>query len=117
MSKFFTFNQNNTRGIYDITGWLAHHVIVEADNVREANEIAKGIGIYFEGCESGNDCSCCGDRWYSQWDEEDGTEEPEIYGKPAKKFRPWLRPCEYRIHYKDGKVESGICKAERNPHL
>ena len=30
----------------------------------DANDIAQGNGIYFNGVADGIDCDCCGDRWY-----------------------------------------------------
>ena len=70
---FYTFSQNNSGGSFDIDHMLAHFVIIEADTAEEANTIAESVGIYFNGCDEGMDCDCCGDRWYSQWDDKDGT--------------------------------------------
>lgn len=81
-TKFFTFNQNNSGGSFDIdlNFGISQYVIIEAENASQANEIALGIGLYFYGCSSGNDCPCCGDRWY-EVDDSDGTEFPSIYGE------------------------------------
>ena len=78
---FYTYSQNNSGG--NFTG-PATYVIVEAKNAKFANVIAEENGIYFDGCSSGRDCSCCGDRWSRQWNDKDGTEKPEIYGKEIK---------------------------------
>ena len=73
---FFTFRQNNSGGFFDGT----EYVIIEADSADEANMIAMDHDIYFDGCHKGLDCPCCGDRW-SEVDEYDPSEKPEIYGK------------------------------------
>lgn len=72
---FFTFHQNNSGG-----RWLgpAKFVIIEAENAKTANALAEVKGLYFDGCETGEDCPCCGDRWY-RVDGCDGTEVPMIY--------------------------------------
>ena len=77
---FFHYSQNNSGGFY--VG--PEHVIVEADNAAEADQIAQGNGVYFDGVRVGKDCGCCGDRWTTAefWDDE-GDSEPSIYGEPA----------------------------------
>lgn len=72
---FYTFVQNNSGGSF----FGPHYVIIEANTAEEANNIAESHGIYFNGCEDGKDCSCCGDRWHPANDEY-GTESPQIYG-------------------------------------
>lgn len=83
MTKFYEFRQNNSGGSFDHDeadgiGWL---VVVEAHDADHANARAKRIGLYFNGCASGRDCDCCGDRW-SSVDETDGSEVPGSYGEP-----------------------------------
>jgi hypothetical protein len=85
---FYTFTQNNSGGLY--TG-PAKYFIVEAEFSQEANEIAQNHGIYFNGCASGADCECCGDRWYP-CSSSDGTKKPEIYGNSPEEARK-----EYRL--------------------
>lgn len=75
---FYTFSQNNSGGYF----CGPRYVIIEADSGSEANHIAQNhpdSPIYFDGCSTGQDCSCCGDRWYETRDEA-GKESPEIYG-------------------------------------
>lgn len=74
---FFTFTQNNSGGWF--TG-PAHYVVIEAPSAKVANALALGYDLYFNGCEEGHDCECCGDRWHTV-DDSDGTEEPQVYGK------------------------------------
>lgn len=66
--KFYLFNQNNSGGSFVVDDKLCHRVIIEASNTKEAIDIAEKLGVYFDGCSSGQDCDCCGDRWYRPWD-------------------------------------------------
>lgn len=72
---FFTYSQNNSGGVFCEP---AKYVIIEADSADEANRIAEDNGLYFDGCMTGSDCSCCGDRWYRAYDGE-GEDKPMIY--------------------------------------
>lgn len=95
---FFTFDQNNSGGVFDVDDNVDKHVIIEARTAKLANAIAETIGIYFDGCDYGIDCNCCGDRWSPVWGDK-GDDTPLIYGKPPK--------SNYRIHYLDGRIERG----------
>jgi hypothetical protein len=77
-AKFFEYSQNNSGGSFDIDDakGIGPRVWIEARDAQEADSLAGRLGIYFDGCESGLDCSCCGDRWSSAWGE--GSAEPEI---------------------------------------
>lgn len=66
---FYEFTQNNTGGVFEINDKVCHRLFIEANSADEANEIAKGLGVYFDGCSKGLDCSCCGDRWYEVYQE------------------------------------------------
>jgi hypothetical protein len=79
----YTFSQNNSGGRFS---GPALYVIVEAANGDEANYLAVDNGVYFDGCNEGMDCSCCGDRWSRQW-RDIGSSEPMIYGKRLKNMR------------------------------
>ena len=103
--KFYVFHQNNSGGSYEITDDLACEVIIEAMSGDDANSRAKNIGIYFDGCESGIDCDCCGDRWY-ETDDNEGTDTPRIYGESVLDHEPMVGKginvyCV--IHYMDGR--------------
>lgn len=63
-TKFFEYRQNNSGGRFDIDDTLTVRVIVEAKDQKQAIQIGENLGIYFNGCDEGLDCSCCGDRWY-----------------------------------------------------
>jgi hypothetical protein len=79
---FFTYRQNNSGGHFLPP---ALYVIIEARNWQEADEIALDH-IYFNGCDDGIDCPCCGDRWNGQWKGEVGDAVPSIYGKPIEQY-------------------------------
>jgi hypothetical protein len=107
---FFTYNQNNSGGSFDVDAsqGVSHYVIIEADDNVHADSRAEEIGLYFDGCSSGCDCSCCGDRWYRSWS--DGSDTPMIFGKPACGytggcFAPPNDPLVF-VHYLDGHIES-----------
>lgn len=106
-TKFWEFSQNNSGGgfLTDHDRGISHFVIIEAQNADEANLRAKGVGIYFDGCETNQDCSCCGDRWYEA--SGSGDDLPTLYG-----VRPWMHEDLWMtddvnhtyIHYYDGSV-------------
>ncbi len=103
--KFYVFHQNNSGGSYEITDDLACEVIIEATSGDDANRRAKKIGIYFDGCESGIDCDCCGDRWY-ETDDNEGTDTPRIYGESVLDYEPLYgkgNKAYCVIHYMDGR--------------
>jgi hypothetical protein len=81
---YFHFRQNNTGGYFTPT---TRHIIIKADTADEANRIAvERTPIYFDGVSKGLDCQCCGDRWYAQWDDDEGTSEPMVYGKTVHPY-------------------------------
>ena len=76
-TKFYTFSQNNSGGSFvnsDLEG-ISEYVIIEAMDAQTANDKAENIGLYFNGCNDGIDCSCCGDRWHDSPDYYDTIEE------------------------------------------
>lgn len=78
-TKLFKFGQNNSGGnfvIDDVRG-LGPNVYIEAVDHNHANSRAEDVGIYFNGCDDGRDCDCCGDRWHTAW-KEDGLDGIEI---------------------------------------
>ena len=108
-SKFYTYSQNNSGGDFITKNGLDVLVIVEAMDHLHANAIAENKGIYFNGCSSGRDCSCCGDRWYEKW-KGDGNAK-EFYNKTLKQMETAMKDnCEYANHfvlyYLDGRVVS-----------
>jgi hypothetical protein len=73
--NFYTYDQNNSFGRFE----GPPYIIVRASSFKEANEKAvEQAGVYFDGCESGIDCRCCGDRWSEPWTY---SKSPKLYGK------------------------------------
>lgn len=104
--KWYTYSQNNSGGSFDHDEerGIGQYVIIEARDTSHADARAEEIGLYFDGCREGRDCSCCGDRWYSAYD---GDDRPEIYGKhivPADDQHPPYMDWGYRsyVHPLDG---------------
>jgi hypothetical protein len=86
---FYKYTQNNSGGSYDIDDAVAYAVIIEASSSTEADDIAKKIGIYFDGCSTGADCPCCGDRWCRASDY-DATKELEVGKWDVKRGKLYL---------------------------
>lgn len=80
MTKWYSVHQSNPGGrhMYDPRRGLSVEVYIEADNENHANTILKGLGVYFDGADHGEDCSCWGDRWsrVNDWNEVDADEVP-----------------------------------------
>lgn len=110
---FYTYNQNNSGGVFKTNKHLKHFVIIEANSAEEANEKAEDLGIYFNGVEKGIDCPCCGNRWYEveDWQAE---KEPLIFGKIPEDFvaEDDYFGYEVVIYYQNGTKE--IVKKEQN---
>src|SRR5690606_15564338 len=87
------------------------NVIIEADSAHEANERAEAVGLYFDGCDAGIDCHCCGDRWH-RVDNDDADDEPMDYKQPIHHIltaeprfhHAWTKDYAV-IYYADGRVE------------
>lgn len=112
-AKFWTYSQNNSGGIFTVDDNVSHYVIIEAADMKQANDRAEEVGLYFGGQ---GDCPCCGNRWYSEWDEDEGKDQPMIHGEPAKEFRPRILFWEtfVTIHYLNGEKERFEIKKEVN---
>ena len=113
MTKFYHYSQNNSGGIFIFNNEVSTNVIIEAHSALEANSIAEEHGIYFDGCDRGIDCDCCGDRWSRIDGRTKGTTEPNIYGqsieeslKSESRFR-WNNKdgVEVIVHYLNGEVK------------
>ena len=111
MPQFYHFDQNNSGGVFIFNNEVSTHVIIEAHSALEANSIAEEHGIYFNGCDDGIDCDCCGDRWSRAHGE--GTIEPLIYGQPieeALKSKPRIKwnkkgETEIIVYYLNGDIK------------
>lgn len=113
MTNYYRFKQNNSGGSfeYDPGKGITTDVIVEAENASQANEIAEKIGIYFDGCETGDDCPCCGDRWGRVRDR-DATPTPQIYGEDVYTRKRGIFSNDVFIHRLDGTIEYVKFKTE-----
>jgi hypothetical protein len=109
-AKFWEFRQNNSGGSFDFdkSAGITHFVFIEAPSMDEAIIRAEAIGLYWDGCDTGRDCPCCGDRWSTPWSD-DADDEPKHYGTPiadyvkSKYFRGWMDDgYEACVHYLDG---------------
>lgn len=106
---FYQYRQNNSGGAFDFDKQrgISQHVIVEADTAADADDRAQKIGVYFDGCESGQDCSCCGDRWYEA-SSYNASEVPAIRGTPLEEATATMNWMEAEpsafVHYADGRV-------------
>lgn len=112
--SFYEYNQNNSGGsfVFDRARGITQYVIIEAEDADQADIRAEEIGLYFNGCDDGIDCSCCGDRWYGAYGK--GDPVPSHYGEPITETLPsfgttfrFLKDSEpaCAIHYLDGRVE------------
>lgn len=112
---FYHYNQNNSGGTFveDNKTGITHHVIIEATEPLHANALAELLGLYFNGCERGMDCNCCGDRWTPAYE---GDAYPSIYGTEIKKgdTYDWLQWTDHIafIHCLNGAVLS--VKTDKN---
>lgn len=115
--QWYNFRQNNSGGSFDSP---AINVLVQAPSGGLANALAETVGVYFDGCESGRDCPCCGDRWSSLWDDDTGTEHPTIYGESIPEHliesRAWETPGipEVMLVYADGKTQTFYANKEND---
>ena len=104
---WFLYRQNNSGGLFERTENIRNLVFIEAVDGESANLYAESIGIYFNGCKSGRDCSCCGDRWYPVWDDSDGITIEQVRGYiesyakfNSKGFADYISAI---LHYADGR--------------
>lgn len=110
---FYEYRQNNSGGSFDFDAdaGISVNVIIEADNAQEANYKAEDIGLYFNG---DGDCPCCGDRWYDQWNDENGDAVPSHYGEPIQDVEfgkglhfKWIKDGpEAYVHFADGNIQA-----------
>lgn len=113
---WYEYRQNNSGGSfdYDPQQGLSIHVYVEAETGVDADVRAERLGIYFDGCDSGMDCHCCGDRWspaadWREISEENipAKDEPMIRDDNKRGYHPmrWLEDGEYEAFVHPAKGE------------
>jgi len=106
-TKFFHVRQNNSGGYFINNDEVAAHLIIEARNAAEAESRMHEITAPFS-----EYCPCCGERWYLSEDDDDGTDMPTIYGKPAEEYEDWFASSAV-IHYYDGSKRKFHTKERR----
>lgn len=62
--RFYEFSQTNSGGLFIINTNLCHRIVIEALSEEDAICKAEDLGCYWNGCDKGIDCPCCGDQWY-----------------------------------------------------
>lgn len=105
---WYEWTQNNSGGSFDVDDKITHRLFIEAETKDEAEAKAESIGVYYDGCQSGMDCECCGDRWYEGHELElpyySGAETVEEAAQYLADKYGWCSP-DARIFYKDGSVK------------
>ena len=98
---WFEYCQNNSGGYFDINPdrGIGPRVWIEAPDAAAADSIAGSKGVYFDGCDDGLDCSCCGDRWYGAHGK--GERKPEI-----DKDYDFDWHDKVYLHHADGRIEA-----------
>ncbi len=115
-NKFYEFCQNNSGGSFEVNEKVCHRLFIEALSAEDANEKAGNLGVYFDGCDLGMDCECCGDRWSEAYEGSiiDLSEYSKSYNQDFKDIREvaqcladmygWTKP-DCRIFYLNGSVD------------
>lgn len=73
---FYTFDQNNSGGVYVETDDIGKIVIIEAPDHDAANAKADALGLF-----DLDYCECCGERFHRAW-KTDGDDVPSRYDTP-----------------------------------
>ena len=115
--KFYLFNQNNSGGFFKSDKNITNNVAIEAESLAKAEAFAFSIGIYYNGCEDGIDCECCGDRWYKpselefphSYSKSNTFADIESYLQYQADNYGWLVP-DGRIFYNDGTIKEIFSK-------
>jgi len=110
-TKFYHFRQNNSGGSFriDEEAGIGINVIIEGTSPSHANFRAEEIGLYFNGCDDGTDCPCCGDRWYNT-SASDGEDVPTMYGDAVGDVEKDMFCTDCYVHYIDGTIKHHIFK-------
>ena len=97
---YCTFDQNNSGGYFIRNEDVDMFVIIEADTL---DEVKKKANLIFE--DYSEYCECCGERWDTDVRPRDLTDEPMVYGEPAREFKSNFWNGNIIIYYKNGKRE------------
>lgn len=105
---FYTFVQNNSGGAYHRDATVDEYVIIEGISIEQVTDRAQDIGVYFDGCDRGLDCECCGDRWHVPFDDSELNPVPSTYGTPVEEIATKrTRGMNVIIHFANGTVGYG----------
>lgn len=115
----YEYGQNNSGGHHHVDKTVSVLVYVEAKDAEEADRAAQyKAGIYFNGCDEGNDCPCCGDRWYEAYSPLSkkrvmfNLEVPSYTSKfkynVGEYYQRWVKPGDpfCYIYYLNGDIET-----------
>jgi hypothetical protein len=113
--KWFTLNQNNSGGVFTVDENVAEWVCIQALSAEEAMAKAEAF------CTNEGSCPCCGDRWYINFDEEDGKQVPMIYNTPVEEYVPiklfFAQERHIKLHFYDGHVETLTAGTEQQKRI
>lgn len=99
--KWWHFNQNNSGGYFIINDVVSEDVFIQERSAKAARSKAESV---FE--DYSQYCGCCGERWSYWIDDEDGTDEPQIYGEPISSPEAGGMFHDLAtLHYFDGRIE------------
>ena len=99
--KWFHYSQNNSGGYFIKDDMVCEDVFIQDVSAKRAQLRAEEI---FE--DRSDYCPCCGERWYTDTSDKDGTDVPEIYGTSIYETDASTYHEEVRLHYFDGRVET-----------
>jgi hypothetical protein len=111
----YKLTQNNSGGSFDVDKKICHRLFVEAVSENDAVLKFENLGVYWDGVDSGIDCSCCGNRWSKYGiDLVDLPRLSKLYEKTFNTIEDyvqhlvdeysWTKP-DARIFYKNGQVK------------
>lgn len=82
----YVYRQNNSGGRWK---GPAKYIIVEATTSEDADRGAQYAGAYFDGCSTGDDCSCCGARWSAAFRPDFDTVDEAIADITDNRWELW----------------------------
>ena len=99
--KWYHFRQNNSGGYFIENEIVGEDVFIQAHSAKEAVHIADKL---FEGYSEY--CDCCGERWYTWLDEDDGYDVPTKYRTPISEGYETFGKGGYAVlHWYNGLVD------------
>ena len=103
-TKYYHFSQNNSGGKFynNVEHGVGPEVIIEGMNAEHAYSRLEDIPSDYTGMY--DNCSCCGDRWYAP-DDDEGTDEPMVYGEKVSECKKDSFRQDAFIHHYDGSIE------------